>query len=461
MSKEQFIYRTRLPYPAAEVWQWHVRAGAFERYNPPWDPAEILESAGGVAPGSRAVVRVNVPVFGRTKWVAEHVAFEDGKSFVDVQREGPFAFWEHTHRVEPDGGDACFLEDRIEYTLPMGTLGRMFGSGSARRQLEQVFRYRHALLAQDLSAHANLKHLKGVRVLVSGASGLVGSALVPFLSTGGHRITRLVRSTDNAKDTIAWNPATRQLDVGVLEGFDAVVHLAGENIAGSRWNAEVKQRIRDSRIQGTQLLSETIAKLERPPRVFVVASAIGYYGNRGDEMLTEESAMGTGFLAEVCRDWEAAAAPARQRGIRVVHLRFGVILSPRGGALAQMLTPFRLGAGGVLGPGSQYMSWITLDDAVGAIAHVMDRDNLAGPVNVTAPEPLTNRQFTKIMGSVLYRPTIAWMPAFGVRLMFGEMADELLLSSARVQPRKLIDSGYAFRHPDLARALRFMLGMGV
>ncbi len=241
-----------------------------------------------------------------------------------------------------------------------------------------------------------------------------------------------------------------------LEGVDAVVHLAGENIA-ERWTAAKKARIRDSRVKGTQLLCETLTRLSSPPKVLVSASAIGYYGDRGEETLTDDSPPGRGFLPEVCRAWEAATEPARQQGLRVVQLRLGVVLSVAGGALAKMLPPFRLGLGGVLGSGRQYMSWIALDDVVGTLQHAVVTDALQGPTNAVAPRAVTNQEFTKTLGKVLGRPTAMPLPAFAARLMFGEMADELLLASARVQPTKLLASGYQFRYPELAEALRHLL----
>ena len=253
-----------------------------------------------------------------------------------------------------------------------------------------------------------------------------------------------------------WDPARGSIDAGKLEGVEGVVHLAGEAIS-ERWTAEKKARIRDSRVKGTRLLCDTLAQLPTPPKVLVCASAIGYYGDRGAEVLTEESASGVGFLAEVCRAWEGATEPARQKGIRVVNLRFGVVLSTAGGALAKMLPPFRMGMGGILGSGKQYISWITLDDAIGAIRHALLTEPLQGPANAVAPQPVTNEEFTKTLGKVLGRPTLVPLPAFAARLMFGEMANELLLASARVQPAKLRATEYTFRYPDLEAGLRHLL----
>jgi len=298
-----------------------------------------------------------------------------------------------------------------------------------------------------------------MNILVSGSTGLVGTALIPVLTGAGHEVVRLVRSKarNPSKELVGWDPAANFIDAADLEGIEAVVHLAGEPIAG-RWNAAKKNRIRDSRVQGTRLLCDTLVQLVRPPATLVCASAIGFYGDRGDELLTEASAAGTDFLADVCREWEGACDPACRKGIRVVNLRFGVILSPRGGALAKMLTPFKLGGGGVIGSGRQYMSCISIDDCVGAIVHALKNPGIAGPVNVVGHGPVTNREFTKTLGKVLGRPTVMPMPAFMARLMFGEMADALLLSSSRVDPKKLRDTGYQFQHVTLEAALRRVLG---
>jgi uncharacterized protein (TIGR01777 family) len=297
-----------------------------------------------------------------------------------------------------------------------------------------------------------------MKILVTGSTGMVGSMLVSSLKAQGHEVARLVRSTPQESGSeIHWNPEKGTLRPEELEGFDGVVHLAGENLAEGRWTEEKKRRIRESRTQGTQLLSETLAKLEEKPEVLVSASAVGFYGSRGDELLTEQSAAGEDFLAQVCRDWELATLAAAQSGVRVVNLRFGVILSGEGGALKKMLLPFRLGVGGKLGDGKQYLSWIAIDDAVGAIEHALFNDALRGAVNAVAPDAVTNYEFTKTLGSVLSRPTILPVPAFAARLAFGEMADATLLASQRVEPLRLKETGYSFKYPQLEGALRHVL----
>ena len=297
-----------------------------------------------------------------------------------------------------------------------------------------------------------------LRVAVTGATGLVGAALVSALREAGHRVDRLTRRAPAPGSTdVQWDPARGRLDPRALEGVDAVVHLAGEPIAALRWTPAVKARIRESRVDGTRLLAETLARLPRPPRVLVSTSAVGYYGDRGDAALTEESPPGAGFLADVCRAWEAAADPARAAGIRVVHPRVGVVLAGQGGALPRIALPFRLGAGGVIGSGRQYWSWIELGDLVRVLELCLALDALAGPVNAVAPAPATNRELTHVMGRVLGRPTLVPLPAIAVRLLLGEMGQALLLDSARVLPRRLERAGFRFRHPELEGALRAAL----
>jgi len=298
-----------------------------------------------------------------------------------------------------------------------------------------------------------------MRVLMTGSSGLVGTALRPRLAESEHEVRRLRRGATVSGDTTSWNPATGSFADGALDGIDAVVHLAGESIASGRWTVARKNEIRESRVTGTDHLCRALARLESPPKVLVAASAVGYYGDRGDELLDESAVLGDGFLPEVCQVWEDAVGPARDKGIRVVHLRIGIVLTPLGGALKQMLLPFRLGVGGVLGTGSQYMSWVALDDLLDIIIYALTNNSLIGPVNAVAPQAVTNRQFTKALGSVLSRPTILPAPAFALRLVLGEMAEALLLASTRVDPAVLREAGgFDFSYPDLESALRHVLG---
>lgn len=294
-------------------------------------------------------------------------------------------------------------------------------------------------------------------IAVTGTTGLVGGALCPFLASQSYKIRKLVRKSTGASDEKVWDPYAEKLDAAVLEGADAVVHLAGENIAG-RWSKKKKAAIRESRVKSACLLAETMAKMSTPPRTFVCASAIGFYGERGEQMVNEESTVGSGFLPELCKAWEDACKPASIAGIRVVNLRIGVIMSSKGGALAKMLTPFKLCLGGVVGSGKQYWSWIALDDILGAIQHVLATPALKGPVNLVSPNACDNRSFTKTLGKVLHRPTIFPLPAFVAKLVLGEMAEGLLLMSTRVEPRRLLESGYPFRHAELESALKSTLG---
>jgi len=297
-----------------------------------------------------------------------------------------------------------------------------------------------------------------MKILVSGAHGLVGKALSAALTKDGHEIVSLVRR-DRAlgKSEVEWHPNQGLLNAEHVEGFDVVVHLAGESIASGRWNERKKTAIRESRVKGTTLLSQSLARLSRPPATFICASAIGYYGNRGDELLTENSAPGNEFLSEVCVAWEKASGAAAQAGIRTVNARFGVILDANGGALQKMVTPFRMGIGGKVGDGKQWMSWIALEDVVGGLRFVIENSSLKGPVNFVAPNPVTNAKFTKTLGDVLSRPTILPVPAFAARLAFGEMADALLLASQRVAPTRLLESGFRFEHEELKPALKHIL----
>ena len=509
--REVFERRVTLPVSASTAFAWHERPGAIDRLIPPWEKVSVLDRGQGIRNGSR-VILVNQIGPLRLKWVAEHCDYRRNEQFRDVQLSGPFRHWDHTHRFLDRGDQQCILEDHIEYVMRGGLAGRWFGGGLVRTKIDSMFRYRHATTYADLELQAQHQQNGKWQIAVTGSHGLVGGAIVPLLTTAGHSVIRIVRdqpsqtshpprpessaakssgaksssaesnktaSSDsgasgaelsdtasgnqrsqatNSVTSIAWDPTSSRVDLRALEGIDAVIHLAGENIATHRWSAKQKAKIRDSRVHGTRLLAEALARLDARPRVLVIASAIGFYGDRGDELLDESSRPGSDFLADVAQEWEAAAEPARAAGIRVVFIRFGVLLSGRGGALAKMLTPFLAGAGGRLGNGRQYMSWLDLDDAAGVLYHALMTQELEGPVNAVAPEPVTNAEFTRTLGRVLHRPTICPVPALAARTAFGEMADAILLSSTRVQPAQLQKSHYRFRHRKLESCLRHQLG---
>ena len=327
--------------------------------------------------------------------------------------------------------------------------------------MDRLFTSRHAVTAADPHRHEQFADRGSLRIAITGATGFIGSALVAALSAAGHTVHRLVRSERRRRPgDVLWDPAGGRLDPRALEGIDAIIHLAGEPIA-QRWTAAAKRRIRESRVRGTELLSTTIASLTRPPRVMVSGSAMGIYGDRGDEVLDETSPLGSGFLADVAREWEAASYPAAHAGVRVVHIRTGLVLSPRGGALPRMMLPFQVGAGGRLGDGTQWMAPVALDDVVGALHVALMEDAIRGAVNVVLPAPVRNAEFAETLGRVLRRPSFAAAPAFALRLALGrQQADEMVLASQRVVPRALLAAGFAFRHPTLEAALRFELGRG-
>ncbi len=459
-----FEKSTELPVSAEVAFDWHCRPGAFERLAPPWESIELL-STDGVVDGGIARLRMKVGPLSKL-WVAEHDRIEPGRSFRDVQLAGPFARWEHTHSLEPVSDDRCVLTDRIEYRAPLGFVGELFGGSLIRRSIERTFAYRHRMTERDLRFHSAAQEKPAMKIAIGGSTGMVGTELVSFLTTGGHDVVRLTRGAksaggdpaDNASGTVDWDPAAGTIDAAGLEGCDAVVHLGGHNIAHGRWTDRMKRLIRDSRVDSTTLLTRTLAGMKNPPKVFVCASAIGFYGDRGPDLMTEDSSPGSSFLSRTCVEWEEATQAARDAGIRVVNLRIGVVLSPKGGALKKMLTPFKLGGGGVVGDGRQWMSWIALDELPRIILHCLQTDSLNGPVNAVAPGKVDNRAFTKTFGRVLRRPTIFPLPAFIVRTVFGEMGEELLLGSTNVEPTRLKASGFEFAFPELEPALRHLLG---
>jgi hypothetical protein len=452
-----FEWRSTVPVPVDDLAEWHVQPGAFDRLRPPWQHVRVLERSGGQQAGGRVVLSVDVgPV--HTRWTAEIIEYEPGKRLVDVQVKGPFARWRHTHGFEPIDDGSSRLTDQVDYELPLGVTGGFLGGASVQHSLVRLFRFRHRRTADDLLWHAAHRDRPRLTVAITGASGLIGSELAAFLTSGGHRVIKLVRQPSVAADEVFWDPQRVALVPESLEGVDAIVHLAGHSINSGRWTPQVKREILDSRLEGTTLIARTIAQMDPKP-VLISQSAIGYYGDRGAEGLDESSAPGTDFLASVARAWEEATAPAREAGARVVNLRTGIVLSGRGGALARMLPAYKLGVGGVVGGGGQWMSWIAMEDWLGVVLDLLYDSGVEGPVNAVAPRAVTNREFIHTLTKVLMRPSLIPVTAAQVRLMFGEMGQHLLLDSQRVLPAQLQAKGFAFRYPDLEEALRAELGL--
>ena len=456
MAEEVFTRSVRIARPAAEVFAWHERPGAFGRLGPPWERVEVTRHVGGIRNGARVSLRTKIgPVW--AKWEIEHRDYVAGRQFRDVLLSGPFAQWEHLHRIEPDGAGACVLTDEIHYRLPLGAFGRWGGAAFTRAQLDRMFAYRHAVTKADLE---NTVAGSPKCVLMSGASGLVGRALRAFLETQGHTVRTLVRRTAQHDGEFQWDPAAGTMAAAALVGVDAVIHLGGENVAGGRWTAARKTAIRSSRVDGTRTLAQAIAA--RPvggrPEVLVSAAAVGFYGSRGDARLGEDAGLGAGFLADVCAAWEGELAAVAGMGVRTVALRTGVVLSPAGGALAKMLPAFLVGVGGRLGSGRQWMSWITPDDLGAMYLRAVVDPTWRGAYNAVAPAPVTNADFTTTLARVLRRPAALPIPAAGLKLIFGEMAEETLLASTRAVPDRATQAGFTWRQPGLESALRHVLG---
>jgi uncharacterized protein (TIGR01777 family) len=455
----RLTYSTELAAHGLEkVFDWHERPGALERLTPPWGKIEVLQRSGGIKHGGGVTLRVHRGLTS-FKWKLRHRDYEHPSQFRDEQVSGPLKRWLHTHRFSEGSQGGTVIEDEIDVEPPLGPAGAAIGPTFLKSELDRLFRFRYRRLFTDLARHAEHAERPRLTVAITGASGLVGQNLRHFLTTGGHHVIRLVRDSRLVSEhAIYWNPATGEIDKAGLSGVDAVVHLAGTAIADGRWTDDRKRSILQSRVKGTELISRTLAALSDGPRVLVSASAVGYYGDRGHDRLEEGASSGKGFLAEVCRAWEDATVAAEGGGVRVVLMRTGVALSPAGGALGQVLLPFQFGVGGRLGSGRQYLSWIDLDDLVGLIHHSLYTEDLRGPVNATAPHPVTNAAFSAALGRALGRPTVIPVPGLAVKAAFGQLGTEALLWGQRVIPKKATDSGFEFFYEGIEDSLRFQLG---
>jgi uncharacterized protein (TIGR01777 family) len=453
-----FALRSSMPVSAEDLFAWHARPGAFARLAPPWESIRLIGEHPGLVNGAEVEMRLRRGPL-RLTWVARHRAVVPGHGFVDEQVRGPFARWIHAHRFLPEGDDSSTLEDTVNYVLPFGAVGDLVGGRSVRRSLERTFAFRHRRTLEDLTRHRDARLERPLRVAVTGASGMIGAALTAFLTSGGHEVVPLVRrAVRPGERAIAWHPERGTIDAAALEGFDAVVNLAGANVGEGRWTPVRKELLRRSRTEGTALLSRTLAALARPPRVLVSASAVGYYGDRGDEPLTEASHPGEGFFPDLSRAWEDAARPAEAAGIRVVHPRIGVVLAGNGGMLARLAPVIAAGGGAIMGDGLQKLSWIAFDDLLGIFHTAIYDARLRGPINATAPRAVSQAEFTHALGRVLRRPVFLRAPAKVIRAALGEMGEALILEGADVRPARLQDLGFRFAFPDLEETLRMELG---
>lgn len=455
----RFARRVHIPAPAEDVFAWHANDGAFERLTPPWERVKVVHRTGPLAEGMRATMRVNLLGPIAQQWVAEHVDVKAPQGFTDRQLTGPFSRWEHQHRIERDG-DESWLEDAIDFEPPLPPLGRV-GMPLVRAKLARMFDYRHEVTVGDLRGQRRLRELTGGdkrKIAISGSSGLLGRTLTPYLTTAGHEVKRLVRRTPRSADEIRFEPEAGVLDPADLADVDVVIHLAGENVGDGRWSDAKRARILRSRVAGTRLVAAALAE-HGPGKTLVSASGVGYYGHRGNEVVTERSEPGDGFLADVCQRWEGETEPAAAAGVRVVNARIGVVISLDDGALGKLLLPFSLGLGGPIGGGHTWMSWIGLQDAVRALALLAFDRRLDGPVNVVAPQPVQNRDFARTLGRVLRRPAFIPLPRVATELMLGrERARELLFTSTRAEPARLQEADFAFQHERLELAMRHVLG---
>lgn len=457
-SSHQTLFKHTSQYAcsAAELYSWHSRKGALERLMPPWEKSTVLMQKGGIEPGGQVEIKMHAGPF-PFKFRARHTDNIPGEMFRDIQEQGPFANWSHSHYFE-DTDKGSILKDVVEYSLPGHRFLPRFIKNYVTRNLHQLFHHRETLLSEDINLHQRCS-TNPLRILITGASGVLGRELMPLLTTGGHQIWRLVRKTpDRAKGEIYWDPANNILNGSDLPELDGVIHLAGEYIGLSRWSEDKKRRVIDSRIKGTELLTKVLAAQDRPPKAFLCASAVGYYGDCLDRLVDESHPSGTDYISEVCRLWEQGTRPASEAGIRTIFMRLGVGFTPRGGGLQRILTTSPLGFIRRFGSGKQYISWISTDDMVSAMLHSLTCQSLEGPVNIAAPLPVSNIELMKTLAQVTGRPLLFPLSAKVLQIVYGQMASEILLSGCRVSVRKLQDSGFKFRHPDLETALRSMLG---
>lgn len=453
-----FCSQVQIETPRKFAFRWHEFDGAFNRLTPAWEPVEMVSKTGGIADGE-VQLRVKVGPL-KLKVTARHSRFVQDQQFFDEMVGGPFKVWEHFHKFD-DGlhGEKTILTDQIRYQIKLGWLGHLVAGRMVRKKLERLFAYRHQVTKNEIEDHFQFADQTPKTIAVTGATGLIGKSICDFLKGGGHRVIELPRFRDDDFSEAGWNPESGKICFGdEIRSVDCILHLAGYGVADKRWNKRVKELIRTSRVDATRRMVDYLESHQMSPESFICASAAGYYGDRGAEPLDEDAAPGEGFLAETCQQWEDACEFRNSRSTRVANLRFGLILSAGGGALTKMLTPFKFFLGGSLGSGQQFWSWISFFDTLRAIHYTVMNPEVSGPVNLVAPQPVTQKSFANSLATVLRRTSFVPLPRMMLRLAVGEMAEELLLASANIECKKLTDCGFRFVHPKLEDALRFELG---
>ena len=454
-----FEHKTEVENTIEEAFAWHERKGAFRRLMPPWELAEEVRADDNLEEGSQRIFRFPMgPI--KMSWVAQHTGYNPPHSFEDKMLKGPFKSWHHTHKFEIVGDNNTLIHDKVHYKLPMGFLGNLVAGRMIKKRLQRMFTAREIRLERDLKRHADFADKPRKKILIAGSSGLIGRQLVAFLDTGGHDVWRLVRrKAKKDEKELVWKPEVGIINHDELEGFDAIIHLGGAGIGDKRWSKKRMKLIEESRTKSTALLANAIKQLNKKPEAFIVASAVGWYGERGDEELDESSTPGEGFLPDTCARWEESCQAARDVGVRTINLRTGIVLDATGGALGKMLLPAKLGAGGPIGRGKQWYSWISMDDQIYSIHHLLMKEDCEGAYNIGSPNPVQQKTFAKVLGKVLRRPAFIPTPPLGIWFLFGKMGVALTTESTKVLPKKLISSGYKFEHDNLEDALRDSLGL--
>lgn len=446
-----FKKSSEMPCSQQNLFDWHKKKSALRRLTPPWIRINILQEANNLAKDSEVALYIKPAFFIKFKTISKHIDYQEGKEFTDIMLKGPFSYWKHRHQMTDNGKKSSILQDSIDY-IPL----LPFSNFLIKNEIERLFNYRHRLLKADLEIIKRYNNNSCMKIAITGATGLVGSELKHFLLSAGHDVYTLVRGLCESNKEIRWNPLTGDIELDKLEGFDAVIHLAGENIGSGYWTEKKKQRIRDSRVIGTKHLVAALNKLKKPPKTLISFSAVGFYGLRALGPCEKHSNCGNDFLAKVCSEWEQEALKYSKG--RVIIPRLGVVLSPKGGALEKMLPPFRLGFGGKIASGAQYMSWIAIDDVIYNLYHMLYDETISGTLNLTSPNPITNEEFSKTLAKTLKRPCLFPLPSIVLKAVFGEMAEATMLSSIKAFPDTLKESKAPFFYTDLESALRHLLG---